>query len=119
MTIEEEFEEKFTIEGIDAAINHYKDLKKRYYTKGAYDFSESTLNLLGYGFLRNSALKAAISIFKLNAEQFPESANAWDSLAEAQMNSGDSKNAITNYQKSLKLNPDNQNAKDMLNKLIK
>jgi predicted negative regulator of RcsB-dependent stress response len=35
------------------------------------------------------------------------------------MSSGDSKKAIRNYQKSLELNPDNNNAKEMLKKLEK
>jgi predicted negative regulator of RcsB-dependent stress response len=33
------------------------------------------------------------------------------------MKSGDNKNAIKNYQKSLELNPDNNNAKEMLKNL--
>ena len=41
----------------------------------------------------------------------------WDSLADAYMKAADNENAITNYQKSLDLNPKNQNAKDMLKKL--
>jgi Tfp pilus assembly protein PilF len=35
------------------------------------------------------------------------------------MNSGDTKKAIKNYKRSLELNPDNSNAKEMLKKLEK
>jgi tetratricopeptide (TPR) repeat protein len=59
----------------------------------------------------------AIEIFKFNVELFPESSNVYDSLGEAFMKSGDNKNAIKNYQKSLELNPDNNNAKEMLKNL--
>jgi cytochrome c-type biogenesis protein CcmH/NrfG len=52
-------------------------------------------------------------------ELYPESANVDDSLAEVYMNSGDTKNAIKNYIRSLELNPDNNNAKEMLKKLEK
>ena len=55
-----------------------------------------------------------MAIFKLNVELYPESANVYDSLGEAYMNSGNSKKAIKNYQKSLELNPENNNAKEML-----
>jgi len=62
-------------------------------------------------------MKDAIEIFNLNVKMNPKSANAYDSLAEAYMNSGDTENAIRNYKKSLELNPDNTNAKEMLKKL--
>jgi len=63
-------------------------------------------------------LEKAIAIFKLNTEFYPESGNCYDSLGEAFMNSGDIKQAIINYKKSLELNPNNQNATIMLKKLI-
>ena len=53
----------------------------------------------------------------MNSDTFPESANVWDSLAEAYMKSGDSKNAQLNYEKALTIDPSNQNAKEMLKKL--
>ena len=53
----------------------------------------------------------------LNAEAFPDSPNVWDSLAEAYMKSGDAKNAQLNYEKALTLDPNNENAKEMLKKL--
>jgi len=74
---------------------------------------------MGYRLMGAGKMKAAIEIFKLNVELNPESANVYDSLAEAYMNSGDTKKAIRNYKKSLELNPDNNNAKEMLKKLEK
>ena len=47
----------------------------------------------------------------------PKSANTYDSLGEAYMKSGDKEMAIASYKKSLKLNPGNNNAVDMLKKL--
>jgi cytochrome c-type biogenesis protein CcmH/NrfG len=67
--------------------------------------------------LQNNDAAAAIAVFNLNAEEFPESANVWDSLAEAYMKSGDMKLAEKDYEKSLALNPKNENAKDMLKKI--
>ena len=55
----------------------------------------------------------------MNAELYPNSANVYDSLGEAYMNSDDNKNAIKNYKKSLELNPNNDNAREMLKKLEK
>lgn len=101
--------------GIDSAVNQYHYLKKN--MSDEYDFREPQLNMLGYLLLRNQMVKEAIEIFKLNAEAYPESANVYDSLAEGYLFDGNKKLAGENYQKSLELNPDNENAREMLNKL--
>jgi cytochrome c-type biogenesis protein CcmH/NrfG len=47
----------------------------------------------------------------------PQSGNAYDSLAEAYMDEGDKAEAIANYEKSLQLNPKNDNAFKTLQRL--
>jgi tetratricopeptide (TPR) repeat protein len=59
----------------------------------------------------------AIALFKINVEFYPKSSNVYDSLAEAYMTNGDKDLAIENYKKSLELNPQNSNAREMLKKL--
>jgi FKBP-type peptidyl-prolyl cis-trans isomerase/Tetratricopeptide repeat len=101
--------------GIDSALSQYHYLKN---TKpDEYDFREAQLNMLGYILLRNKMIKEAIEIFKLNSEVYPESANVYDSLGEGYIANGNVTLAIENYKKSLELNPDNENAKEMLKKL--
>ena len=82
-----------------------------------YNFKESQLNTLGYQLLQAGMKKEAIEIFKVNVEQYPKSFNVYDSLGEGYMANGDTKLAIKNYEKSLKLNPTNDNAKKMLDKM--
>jgi tetratricopeptide (TPR) repeat protein len=117
MTLDEELAEQYRTKGLKAALDDYADLKKRFYGRAAYDFGEGSLNAFGYNVLQNKDVAGAIQVFKLNSETFPDSANVWDSLAEAYMKSGDSKNAQLNYEKALTLDPNNQNAKEMLKKL--
>jgi tetratricopeptide (TPR) repeat protein len=62
-------------------------------------------------------LKAATAVFEINMKEFPASFNVYDSYAEALMNAGNNKDAITNYKKSLELNPGNTNGVEMLAKL--
>jgi tetratricopeptide (TPR) repeat protein len=100
---------------VEAAIDLYWDLKDNY--EEDYNFKESQLNVLGYELLQAGKNKEAIEIFKLNCEQYPKSSNVYDSLGEGYMLDGDKKNAIKFYEKSLKLNPDNENAKKMLESL--
>ena len=101
--------------GVKKAIDVYYDLKENY--EDDYNFKESQLNILGYQLLQAGKNKEAIEIFKLNVEEFPDAYNTYDSLAEGYMIDGDNKNAIKNYKISLKLNPNNDNAKQMLEKL--
>jgi tetratricopeptide (TPR) repeat protein len=79
---------------------------------------ERDINTLGYYYLGRELFEQAIAVFKLNVEVHPESANTYDSLAEAFMKSGDRDNAIKNYRKSLELNPENTNATQMLEQLV-
>jgi len=78
--------------------------------------TERMINDLGYEFLRRDAA-AAIALFELNAESHPDSANAWDSLGEAYAVAKDAERSIEAYEKSLELNPENENARAMLEQL--
>lgn len=102
-------------EGIDAAIQRYRDLKTK--QGGAYDFSEGELNTLGYQLLQRKKMKEAIRIFQLNVEAYPQSGNVYESLAEAYMDNSEKELAIANCQKSSQLDPANKNAVEMLKKL--
>ena len=116
MTLEEEIGEQYRLKGVDGALSHYHELKQKYSVKGAYDFSERPLNIFGYEVLEKDTA-AAIRVFSLNAQEFPKSANVWDSLAEAHLKAGDTKQAKRFYEKSLKLDPKNEAAKAQLKKI--
>ncbi len=60
MTLEEELGEQYRLKGVDIALSHYQDLKKNYAEKGAYDFSERSLNNFGYEVLEKKDTAAAI-----------------------------------------------------------
>ena len=67
--------------------------------------TEVELNNYGYQLMNNGQIDKAIEVFTLNTKRFPKSANCFDSLGEAYVKKGDSKNAITNFKKSLSMNP--------------
>lgn len=114
MTLAEEMGETYRLSGRQAALDHYVSLRKNYYGTGAYKFGESALNGFGYEVLQDGDVPGAIAVFELNAKEYPKSANVWDSLAEGYLKSGNLAKAKKYYKKSLKLNPDNQNARNML-----
>lgn len=117
INISDEVGKKLINQGSDAAIAYYYDLKKN--KSDLYNFHERLLNALGYQLIDQDKLAEAIEIFKLNSDNFPESSNGYDSLAEAYMLSGNSELAIKNYKKSLELDPDNKNAAEKLKQLTK
>lgn len=92
----------------------YRELKKAKF-EGLY-VSENDLNTLGYELIKKYP-NDAVELFKLNVKMYPKSFNVYDSLGEGYMTAGNNKLAIKNYQKSLKLNPKNTNATDMIKKM--
>ncbi len=121
-------EESNTIESIAQTLkenNHlpvaerialYHRLKKE--NPKGYNFkNEDELTMYGYSLLWSNKVIEAIEIFKLIVEQFPNSSNPYDSLAEAYMMNGNNELAIVNYEKSLELNPHNFNAEDQIERI--
>jgi tetratricopeptide (TPR) repeat protein len=72
------------------------------------DALEVDVNNLGYQLLNGGKIDDAIEVFNKNTELYPNSWNAWDSLAEGYMNKGDKQLAIQYYIKALGMAPENQ-----------
>ncbi|MBI4914930.1 MAG: MBL fold metallo-hydrolase [Acidobacteria bacterium] len=79
-----------------------------------YYFLEVELNAQAYRFLQEEKVKEATALFRVNVELFPASWNVYDSLGEALLKAGDVPGAVGMYEKSVELNPNNQNGKDAL-----
>jgi tetratricopeptide (TPR) repeat protein len=80
-------------------------------------FDENELNTLGYRLLGRGAIDQAVFVFELNARRHAASWNAHDSLGEAYEKSGRTSDAIRSYERSLGLNPKNDNARKRLEAL--
>lgn len=102
------------ISGTASDLRQECDALQRQYPE---QFNETVLNGLGYTLLGADQTASAITVFQLNTERYPQSANAFDSLGEAYLKAGEKEKAITNYEKSLQLNPQNRNAVELLKKL--
>ncbi len=101
--------------GLTSGLEKLKLLKKT----DKYSIKESEINNAGYQFLSTDKVKEAIEFFKINVENFPKSGNAYDSLGEAYLKSGDKKLAVENYKKAIELDPTNENGKKILEDISK
>lgn len=101
-------------QGITAGIEMFYKLKNDKF----YAVKENEMNSLGYKLLQSGKVKEAIEVLKLNVEAFPESGNVYDSLGEAYLADGNKDLAIYNYKKSIEINPNNQDGKKVLEKLL-
>lgn len=84
------------------------------------EIPEGNLNTLGLQLVFNpNTSEQGINIFLLATKLYPNSANLFDSLAEAYLFIENKEKAIENFKKSLGLNAQNQNAINRLKKLEK
>lgn len=115
---EESWEGLFLIaklKGTPTALRRYDEFKKMEHSEPKVD--ERTLNTLGYMLLYSGKEADAVQVFQKNAQEYPQSANVYDSLGEAYMKVGEKDLAIKNYEKTLQMKADNPNAVEQLKKL--
>jgi len=80
---------------------------------------ESSLNRVGYQFLREEKFEEAKEMFKINIALYPHKSNVYDSMGDVYRSEKDTLKAIEFYQKSLAINPENRGAIRNLKKLKK
>ena len=82
-------------------IKEAREIYEKYQNDARYDFSEKSINSLGYLLLKEAYFEEAINVFQWNVERFPESPNVYDSLGEAYLKNGDTEEAFGFLQKSV------------------
>jgi predicted alpha/beta superfamily hydrolase len=94
--------------------NHYANLTQ----KMGYPINpdEGEINYMGYDFLGRKLYKTAESLFKLNVDNFPESANVYDSYGDYFVAIGDKENAVIQFKKALSIE-ENEVSRKKLTKL--
>jgi tetratricopeptide (TPR) repeat protein len=101
--------------GIAAAEAEFKALQKS--NPKGYSFFEWDINTAGYKALEAKKIDLAIALLSLNNTMFPNSANTYDSLADAYAAKGDKEKAKANYLKAFQLNPKFTASKTKMEKL--
>ena len=102
--------------------NDMKDfnyLKQKLINADIDSLMEQKLDYIADVFLDADKNTEAIEIMKLNTVLFPSSWSAYHSLGESLVNSGNKKEAIKYFKKSVELNPENDKGINELKKLCK
>jgi hypothetical protein len=103
-------------QNVAAAVDQYRDLRKRYYGHSTYDFSEEPLIGLAQQ-IANGRPDDAIALMKLNLEFNPQSVRSYLALSYAQTRKLDDTAAIASLEKALEIEPENGSVKGRLEQL--
>ncbi|MCJ8321331.1 MAG: hypothetical protein MJK12_16955, partial [Colwellia sp.] len=108
----------------EVEANNFEQAKAEYaqFKKTSHHITletEDMINRLGYNVMATLGPDKAIPIFELNCQDYPNSSNAFDSLAEAHLNAKNMNKAKTFYQKALELDVGNQHIQKVLDGLNK
>lgn len=104
--------------GLSAGTERYRELREEYYGRSAYDFGPESLEHLAEELAQSkNDLDGAVEIAKLNVEFNPGAARAHLGLGQLYSMKGDKQAAITSIERALELEPDNQWAKRLLERV--
>jgi hypothetical protein len=103
--------------GADSVDHAYRALRKRYYGAAAYDFGEVPLSDVADALVLRNKLPDAVRVHLLNTEMSPTSTFAHWMAGAAQLSAGDTAAAVASLQKAVALNPNNQGALGLLQRL--
>lgn len=99
----------------EIALQEYYTIKGNSIEK--YLVYEDEFNAIAYNLLERKRIKEAIDVLNLSIKIFPVSANLYDSLGEMYLCQGNKKQALASYKKSFELNPNNKEAKKIIDEL--
>lgn len=81
-----------------------------------YDLSENAINSFGYRIMNDQGPEEALPVFELNTQLYPDAWNTFDSLGECLLALNRKQEAVAAYQRSLELNPENDTAREVIEK---
>jgi predicted alpha/beta superfamily hydrolase len=101
--------------GLKFAERHFQNVSK--IVGYEIPIPEDIINNLGYDALENGNIQEAIALFKRNIQQNPNSANAFDSIADAYEKAGMWNEAMASAEKAVELvyKFNNPNSEDIIN----
>jgi len=102
--------------GGGAAVEQYRELRKQYFSRATYDFSEDALLQMVERVVQ-ARPDDALALLRMNLEFNPESAKTYALIGFAYTRKMDDPSAIANLEKSLELDPSNAMVRGRLEQL--
>jgi hypothetical protein len=109
--------ETVNAKGLDAAVAQYRDLRTTYFGSMAYDFSENGLINMAQAATSSDKADNALAWLNLNLEFYPKSSRTYIAMAQAHQRKNDKASAIKDLEKAVELDPNNAQAKQLLQQL--
>jgi tetratricopeptide (TPR) repeat protein len=106
LMLEDILAESIQQDGIEAALDRYRQLREKHYGGFTYDFSSGMLTGLGERLAGEKNYDAALKIVELEIEANGESASTYFTLGGIQASAGMREEAIKTYEKGLELAPE-------------
>ena len=103
--------------GSDSAVALYRGLRSRYYGSASYDFSENALNVAASDLARMNQRPAALALLKENLVNYNQSASTYQTLAQIQLQAGDTAAAVDALKKGAALQPNNPQIRQMMQRM--
>jgi tetratricopeptide (TPR) repeat protein len=102
-------------DGIEVGIARYRELRAEYYGSGAYDFRPSTLTSVAEALAQNRGeLKSAVQFLDLGIEMNPEDVTTYLMKSQILILEGDKEGALDSARKALELDPENEQALEII-----
>ena len=96
-------------DGMDAALQKYRDLRELYYGRAAYDFGEeSLLNFVRLLQQTEGQEEAALRVCEFNLSYFPKSVATYSQMSGIYRDTSDNASALESLEKALAIEPDNR-----------
>jgi tetratricopeptide (TPR) repeat protein len=106
--------------GVQNAITQYKEMRTRFENAGMLDFRPEAVTAFTRTLAQDSTKRAdAITLQKMNLENYPQSAGAHFGLGELLLAAGQKAEALAEYKKVLELQPNNRQAQQRISELGK
>jgi tetratricopeptide (TPR) repeat protein len=112
---EEDFIKIIHEKGLPAAVAVYQEVAKN--DPEYVIFNDTTLIEMAHSLIEQKKTKEAIEMLNLNAEAHPTTYETFELLGNIYMNEGNKQLAIDNFNRVIEIDPNNQNAAEILKKL--
>jgi tetratricopeptide (TPR) repeat protein len=106
-TLDEAVLERYRTEGPDAAVEHFVELRARYYGGRQYDFTPGNVGQTAVAVFQQGDTVTSRRLLELNLEHHPESWEALEGMGDIMRVTGETERAIGFYERALEQSPDN------------